>query len=918
MTINKLEFSPELTNILIIDDSSINLLLLSKLLSTDGYQVQAVSNTSMAELSIQVKLPELILLDIMLPDMDGYEFCQKLKSSEITQNIPIVFISALDEPLDKVKAFAVGGADYILKPFQSQEVIARIENQLRIKNLQKQLIEQNQQLQKGIIERDNILKKLKSYQDNLRQTTSRLSILIQNLLAGILVEDELGNIALVNEEFCNLFAITEHPQSIVGQKCCELARNFQHIFIESEEFIQRTQEICMSRQAIKGEEVHLVNGRIYERDYIPIFDGNQYQGHLWVYHDVSDRKFAERELKKSEERWQLAIKASKDGISDFNLATSEVFCSSNFQEIFDCEKEKNVLNIHEIRERIHPDDREFVIQVQEDHFSQKTPYVMVDYRIQSHNGKYKWISERGQALWDEKGNPIRFISTYRDITQPTELFMQIQEQSIELEKARDNAEKANRSKSDFLARMSHELRTPLNAILGFTQVMSRDISLSNKHKTYLDIINSSGEHLLELINDVLEMSRIETGKIILHNSNFDLYYLLKNIENLLKLKASTKQLKFIFEIDADVPQYISTDEVKLRQILLNLLGNAIKFTEQGQVKLRVKLIKNNNEQDHIFGFLKLLFQIEDTGVGIAAEDINRLFIPFEQIQTKKFSEGTGLGLAISQKFVHLMEGEITANSVFGQGSLFEFNIKVSIAEKVNLPVAIKTQKVLHLDKNQPVYRILVVEDNWESRQLLSEILKPLGFEVYVAENGQLAIEMWLLYQPHLILMDMEMPIMNGYEATQYIREKELENSQIFNQHTKIIALTASAFEKQKTFILSVGCDDFIGKPFAQEFLLSKLAEHLQVKYIYEEHSEDVKEKFEKSAILTLTPSSLKIMSPEWISELQTAASRCSNRHTLALISQIPEIYSDLSQGLTDLVNGFKFDKIVELCVHTED
>lgn len=506
--------------------------------------------------------------------------------------------------------------------------------------------------------------------------------------------------------------------------------------------------------------------------------------------------------------------------------------------------------------------------------------------------------------------------------QQAELLARTQHQAEELKKAKEAADAANCAKSEFLANMSHELRTPLNAILGFTQVMQRGAALSTEQQQqYLDIISRSGEHLLELINDVLEMSKIEAGRVTLHESSFDLHRLLDSLEHLLQLKAQSKNLQLTFERTAQVPQHVKTDESKLRQVLINLLGNAIKFTDTGRVTLRVKVADSScfvvdDSSPSIINNPRLLFEVEDTGLGIAANELDKLFKPFTQTETGlKSGEGTGLGLPISQKFVQLMGGEITVSSQIGMGAKFTFEIKVKPCEGISVETTHPTcKKVMGLASDQPTYRILIVEDNLTNRLLLVKLLGDLGFEVQEAENGQQAIEMWQNDSPHLILMDMRMPVMNGYEATKQIK------ASLKGQATVIIALTASAFEEQRYAILSAGCDDFVRKPFREEELLAKISKYLGVQYIYEEEAmvgEKVKNEGVNTAFI-LDVSSLREMPSSWVKQLYHAAAQGSDLLIFQLIEQIPETNAVLCAALTDLVKNFQFDRVMELAQSVED
>ncbi|MEL6381198.1 MAG: ATP-binding protein [Cyanobacteria bacterium J06626_18] len=346
----------------------------------------------------------------------------------------------------------------------------------------------------------------------------------------------------------------------------------------------------------------------------------------------------------------------------------------------------------------------------------------------------------------------------------------LEQYSHQLEQKAQEADAANRAKSQFLANMSHELRTPLNAILGFAQLIAREPEVPQPQREQIQIINRSGEHLLTLINDVLEMSKIEADRISLSENDFNLHWLLQLLEEMFLLKAQAKGLTLKFEHEANVPRNIHADEGKLRQVLINLIGNAIKFTEAGHVVVRTQVFTPASQPASPCP--TLTFAIEDTGLGIAAEELKTLFEPFVQTETGRTSQqGTGLGLPISQKFVQLMGGRIRVASTLGQGSQFVFDIPLQLAKAVE-ETAQPPQRVIGLTPNQPTYRLLIVEDHWENRQLLKRLLSPLGFELREAENGREALSVLATWTPHLIWMDIRMPVMDGYEATQRIRAME--------------------------------------------------------------------------------------------------------------------------------------------------
>ena len=466
---------------------------------------------------------------------------------------------------------------------------------------------------------------------------------------------------------------------------------------------------------------------------------------------------------------------------------------------------------------------------------------------------------------------------------------------IRIEK--EAAERANQTKSAFLANMSHELRTPLNAILGFSQLLERDGNLSSEQLQSAQTITRSGAHLLSLINDILDMSKIEAGRMELNARAFDLRELITALESLFRLKAREKGMSLFVEVAPDVPRYVITDEVKLRQVLVNLLGNAFKFTTEGGVGLRARV------RPEAAGEVRLLFEVEDTGIGIEQEEIERLFEPFARSRDlTSTQEGTGLGLAISRSFVALLGGKIRVTSTKGKGTVFSFDLRARVADAAEVVPPPPKRKVIGLAPGQPTWRLLVTEDRDSNRELLMKLLRPLGFDVRGARNGAECISTWETWQPHLIWMDMRMPVMDGYEAVRRIKATAR------GQATVIIALTASVFDSDRQMILSDGCDGFIRKPFLEEEIFRALEKHLGVRFVIEE------ERAPASSAVSAPPLTAELLAPlgeRWRRDFRRATVEADYGRLQSMIEEIPPSRRSVAESLGALVESFEYQKILE-------
>jgi signal transduction histidine kinase/CheY-like chemotaxis protein len=493
--------------------------------------------------------------------------------------------------------------------------------------------------------------------------------------------------------------------------------------------------------------------------------------------------------------------------------------------------------------------------------------------------------------------PIRDTDEIGELTENFNSMITSLRESEQIQIEKEAAETANKAKSAFLANMSHELRTPLNAILGFAQLMGRSGTLASEQRENVSTITRSATQLLALINDILDMSKIESGRVEMNPTAFDLLGMLSDLESMFSLRAREKGLTLSVDIAPGIPRFVVTDEAKIRQVLVNLLGNAIKFTDQGGVTLRVR------SQLETLGDARLFFEVEDTGIGIADGEIGSLFEPF--VQSRNISatkEGTGLGLSICRSYVSLLGGTISGRSELGKGSVFSFDARVGRAEEAQVLPVRPRRRVTGLAPGQPRYRILIAEDRQSNRELLTKLLAPLGFDVRGVNNGAECLSVWETWEPHLIWMDMRMPVMDGYEATRRIK------SSVHGQATVIIALTASVFDSDRKIILSGGCDDFVRKPFVEEDIYEKLETHLGVKFLTEQKSNVTDGGSAEAPEL-----SSELLSPipmEWRSAFRKATVEADYTRLQQLMDELRPLHPASVEALAPLVKGFEYEKIL--------
>ena len=535
--------------------------------------------------------------------------------------------------------------------------------------------------------------------------------------------------------------------------------------------------------------------------------------------DVSSRREQEVIIAEQRQVFDLVFENALAGFWDWTIPTGVISMSKRFKSTLGYQ-EHEVANTFEAWSRlVHPDDRALVRERHQLRVATHgSSHGSLELRYIHKNGSIVWVSLVGTVVeWSNAGDPVRFVGCQLDITQN-----KLMEQAMRA--SQEAAAAANQAKSAFLANMSHEIRTPMNAVLGFTQLLLRSSTLTQNQRRYLETINRAGDHLLFLIDQVLQIARIESGRAALEVSSCDLHVLVNELEHLFHARAAAKLLSFEVRLTPKLPRYVEVDVGKLRQILFNLLGNALKFTENGSVIVTATARPDQDQQ-------WLNIEVSDTGPGIAEEDLTRLFRKFEQTEAgRRIKQGTGLGLAISQEFARLMGGQISVRSILGQGSTFSLSIPVRESELAELPPKLQARTVRRLRPGQAPVRVLIVNDNADNREYAAGLLEVVGFATAQAGDGEEAVRWFEQWRPHLILMDMRMPRVDGAEAIRRIRTLPEGKA------VRIVAVTASAFAEDRAAARRFGADDFLSKPYREQALFDLLIALLGVSFDYEDES----------------------------------------------------------------------------------
>lgn len=606
-------------------------------------------------------------------------------------------------------------------------------------------------------------------------------------------------------------------------------------------------------------------------------------------------------LKKSEEEFRRIVATANEGIWVLGPDTRTTFVNPVMSEMLGCTGEAMIgrpMNDFMLQED-HADHSERMAarsRGASEHYER---------RFRRGDGQLLWAHVSAAPILDSAGRYAGSFAMVTDITARKQaeeelkryrdrLEEEVEQRMGDLVLARNAAEAANKAKSIFLAGMSHELRTPLNAILGFSSLMHEDPQLPESMHQYMDIIIRSGEHLLSIINDVLEMAKIESGRVQLENAPFDLGAMVRDVIEMMEVRARRKGLQLIVDQASEFPRYIVGDEARLRQVLINLVGNAIKFTTQGGVTVRLGTKENHCSH--------LIIEVEDSGPGIAYEDQQRIFEPFVQLGEQRDSKGTGLGLTITRQFVRMMNGEIFLESEPGRGSLFRIDLPLTEAAEDDIPKPdhAGSDHIVGLASGQPEYRVLIVEDQLENQLLLSRLMTSIGLQAKVAENGEQGVHLFQDWHPHLIWMDRKMPVMDGLAATRRIRALP------GGKEVKIVAVTASAFQEERAEMLDAGMDDFVRKPYRFGEIYECLARQLGVRYVRETTPEP------PAPVVSLTPEMFSRLPDELRRELGIALDSLESERIARVVDEVGKHDENLGKALSQYTERFDYPTILKM------
>ena len=638
----------------------------------------------------------------------------------------------------------------------------------------------------------------------LKANQKRLVSLIQNLNGGILFEDEKRDVLMTNDRFYEIFGIESGTGfNLIGANCGNMVDEFAIYFEDEQNFKTRIADLLQEKSLTIGEVIRTKDGRILERDYIPILTDEKYTGTLWHYRDVTDAFLAQQQIKKSEEKYRSIIENMKLGLLEVNtegvvLKAHDFFCEMTGYRAEELEgiNPENLLLEPEYRPviRSHNEDRKKGISD------------VYEVRVKRKDGRVIWVLISGAPFYGLDGKVKGSIGIHLDITDRKKL-------NEDLMKAKIKAEEAQKAEKEFLAHMSHEIRTPLNAIIGMSHLLY-DTNPSPQQKSYLDTLQNASGILHRLISDILDFSKIEAGAIEVNYESFNLEGMVRSLKQTFALKLEKEPVDLILNFDKQITNLVIGDELLLQRILLNLIGNAVKFTAQGSITIEVTL-EEQFGKDILVGF-----KVRDTGIGIPEDRLEVIFQDFKQASSSTSIKygGTGLGLAITKQLVDLMDGLIWVESEVGKGTCFtvELPFKDSGIESVEVINSASAKSQIDND-----FKLLVVEDNHMNRAYIGSLLKKWNINFEVAEDGIEGVEKAKDDPFNLIIMDIRMPRMNGYDATIAIR-----NHSNVNKKTPIVALTASAMESEKHNALAIGMNDFLTKPFTPDQLKKLLNDYM--------------------------------------------------------------------------------------------